>query len=79
MAAWAAAAHPAVAGSAVVFDLDEGHVFYAEDLDAPWYPASLTKMMTAYITLTAIREKRATKETKIFISPAAFKQPPTRL
>jgi len=79
VAAWAAAAHPAVAGSAVVFDLDEGHVLYAEDLDAPWYPASLTKMMTAYITLTAIREKRATKETKIFISPAAFKQPPTRL
>ncbi len=79
LAAFAAWAQPALAGSAVVFDLDEGHVLYAEDLDAPWYPASLTKMMTAYLALTAIRENRATKETKIFISPTAFKQPPTRL
>lgn len=77
--AWATYAQPAIAGSAVVFDLDEGHVLYAEDLDAPWYPASLTKMITTYIALTAIKEKRATKDTKIFISPAAFKQPPTRL
>lgn len=79
IAAWATCAQPAVAGSAVVFELGEGHVLYAEDLDAPWYPASLTKMMTAYLALTAIRENRATKDTKIFMSPAAFKQPPTRL
>jgi len=63
----------------VVFDLDEGHVLYAEDLDAPWYPASLTKMMTAYVALTAISQGRANKATKIFMSPTAFKQPPTRL
>ena len=67
------------AGSAVVFDFQDGHVLYAEDLDAPWYPASLTKMMTAYLVLTAIRDKRASKETKVFMSPAAHKQPPTRL
>lgn len=79
LAAWAFCAQPAVAGSALVFDFEDGHVLYAEDLDAPWYPASLTKMMTAYLVFTAIREKRATKETKIFISPEANKQPPTRL
>lgn len=79
LAAWAAASQPAVAGSALVFEFENGHVLYAEDLDAPWYPASLTKMMTAYLAMTAIREKRATKDTKIFMSPAAFKQPPTRL
>jgi D-alanyl-D-alanine carboxypeptidase len=79
LAAWAFCAQPAVAGSALVFDFEDGHVLYAEDLDAPWYPASLTKMMTAYLVFTAIRERRATKETKIFISPDAFKQPPTRL
>lgn len=79
LAAWATCAQPALAGSALVFDLEDGHVLYAEDLDAPWYPASLTKMMTAYLALTAIKENRATKDTKIFMSPAAFKQPPTRL
>jgi D-alanyl-D-alanine carboxypeptidase len=77
--AWATCAQDAAAGSAVVFDFEDGHVLYAEDLDAPWYPASLTKMMTAYLALTAIREQRATRETKVFMSPAAFKQPPTRL
>jgi D-alanyl-D-alanine carboxypeptidase len=79
LAAWGLCVQPAVAGSAVVFDFQDGHVLYAEDLDAPWYPASLTKMMTAYLVLTAIRDKRATKETKVFMSPAAHKQPPTRL
>jgi len=79
LAALAACAQPVAAGSAVVFDFEDGHVLYAEDLDAPWYPASLTKMMTAYLALTAIRENRATRETKIFMSPTAFKQPPTRL
>lgn len=79
LVAWACCVHEAAAGSAVVFDLDEGHVLYAEDLDAPWYPASLTKMMTTYVALTAIRDKRATKDTKIFMSPTAFRQPPTRL
>ena len=73
------APQPAAAGTALVFDFEDGHVLYAEDLDAPWYPASLTKMMTAYLVFTAIREGRATKGTKIFISPDAFKQPPTRL
>lgn len=79
LAVWAICARDTAAGSALVFDLDEGHVLYAEDLDAPWYPASLTKMMTAYVALSAIRDGRATKQTKIFMSPAAFKQPPTRL
>ena len=77
--AWALCVQSAAAGTAMVFDFEEGHVLYAEDLDAPWYPASLTKMMTAYIVFTAIRDKRATKETKVFISPTANKQPPTRL
>jgi D-alanyl-D-alanine carboxypeptidase len=79
LAALALCVQPAAAGTAMVFDFEDGHVLYAEDLDAPWYPASLTKMMTAYLVFTAIREKRATKDTKVFISPAAHKQPPTRL
>ncbi len=79
LAAWALCVQPAAAGTAMVFDFEDGHVLYAEDLDTPWYPASLTKMMTAYLVFTAIRDKRATKDTKVFISPTANKQPPTRL
>jgi D-alanyl-D-alanine carboxypeptidase len=66
-------------GAALVFDYQDGHVLYAEDVDAPWYPASLTKMMTAYVVFVAMREKRVTDDTKIFISAEANKQPPTRL
>jgi D-alanyl-D-alanine carboxypeptidase len=76
---WALCAGPAAAGAALVFDAEDGHVLYAEDPDSPWYPASLTKMMTAYLAFEAIRDRRATSDTKIFISQNAHKQPPTRL
>jgi D-alanyl-D-alanine carboxypeptidase len=72
-------AQPVRAGAALLFDAQDGHVLYAEDPDAPWYPASLTKMMTAYLAFEAMRDRRVTKETRIFISPNAHKQPPTRL
>ncbi len=62
-----------------MFDTTDGHVLYAEDPDAPWYPASLTKMMTAYLAFEAIRDHKATADTKVFISKNARKQPPTRL
>src|SRR5262245_25487452 len=70
---------PASAGSALLFDAETGHVLYAEDADAPWYPASLTKMMTAYLAFEAIRDRRASDDTKIFISQNARIQPPTKL
>jgi D-alanyl-D-alanine carboxypeptidase len=37
----------ATAGPALVFEPFNGTVFYSEDPDAPWFPASLTKLMTA--------------------------------
>ena len=70
---------PASAGTSLVFDTTDSHVLYAEDIDTPWYPASLTKMMTAYLAFVAIRDQRATKRTEIFISRHANSQPPTRL
>jgi D-alanyl-D-alanine carboxypeptidase len=81
--AWALAlglgAPPAVAGAALVFDTTDGHVLYAEDPDTPWYPASLTKMMTAYLAFEAIRDHRASENTTVVVSPNARKQPPSRL
>ena len=77
--AWALGAGQAAATGAILFDTTDGHVLYAEDADAPWYPASLTKMMTAYVAFQAIRDHKITADTKIFISPRANMQPPTRL
>ncbi len=65
--AFACCSGAATAGSALLFDADNGHVLYAEDPDTPWYPASLTKMMTAYLAFEAIRDHKATNDTKIFM------------
>jgi len=46
---------PAIAGPALLFDVSNGKLLYAEDPDSLWYPASLTKIMTAYLAFKAIR------------------------
>ena len=45
----------AAAGPALLFDAKSGTVLYAEDPDNPWHPASLAKLMTAYLTFEAIK------------------------
>jgi D-alanyl-D-alanine carboxypeptidase len=69
----------AMAGPTLLFDAGTGHVLYAEDQDDQWYPASLTKIMTAYITFEAIRAGKLTLDTKIKCSEAAFAQPPSKI
>jgi D-alanyl-D-alanine carboxypeptidase len=79
---WAASlalSGPAAAAGAILIDTTDGHVLYAEDIDTAWYPASLTKMMTAYVAFQAVRDHKITLDTKVFISPHAHAQPPTRL
>lgn len=46
--------NPRYAG--IVVDLDNGEVLYAENIDDQRYPASLTKMMTLYLTFEALEE-----------------------
>src|SRR2546421_2454922 len=37
---------------------DSGKVLHAEHATYPWYPASTTKLMTMYLTLKAVKDKR---------------------
>ena len=67
----ALALSPAAAGPALLFDAADGRVLYAEDADNQWHPASLTKIMTAYLTFEAIKEGKLTLETKIACSEIA--------
>ena len=39
---------------ALVYDLDSGEVLLAHDAGQRWYPASLTKLMTAYLVMDAV-------------------------
>ncbi|MEM7621397.1 MAG: D-alanyl-D-alanine carboxypeptidase family protein [Pseudomonadota bacterium] len=67
------------AGPAILFDAKTGHVLYAEDENRLWYPASLTKMMTAYIVFEDLRDGKITEKEYIISSPLAHKQPPSKI
>mgnify|MGYP001765516227 FL=1 len=69
----------AVAGPTLLFEAGSGKVLYAEDQDHYWHPASLTKIMTAYVAFEAIREGRITPETKLVCSETASKEPPSKI
>ena len=70
---------PAIAGPALLFDVSNGKLLYAEDPDSLWYPASLTKIMTAYLAFKAIRSGRLTLDQKIPCSLVATLQPPSKV
>jgi D-alanyl-D-alanine carboxypeptidase len=69
----------AFAGPALVFEPFNGTVFYAEDPDALWFPASLTKLMTAYVTFQALKAGTVTPDTKVVCSQKATLQAPSKL
>ncbi len=61
----------AKAQPALVFDLDTGKVLIAKEAGRPWYPASLTKLMTAYLTFQAVQAGRIRLNQKFRISKYA--------
>jgi D-alanyl-D-alanine carboxypeptidase len=67
------------AGPALLFDAADGRILYAEDQDDQWYPASLTKIMAAYIVFEALRDGPLTLETTITCSQLASSQPATHV
>lgn len=69
----------AQAGPKLLFEPVNGSVLYAEDIDDQWYPASLTKIMTAYVVFEALKAGRITPETKVTTSEAAHAQPPSKV
>lgn len=70
---------PAAAGPALLFDPANGKVLYAEDADNLWHPASLTKMMTAYLAFDALKAGRLKADQKIPVSAKAFEQVPSKV
>ncbi len=63
----------------LVVEADTGKVLQAENATYPWYPASVTKMMTAYVTLKAVKEGRLTLEGTLTVSPVAASQSPSKM
>jgi D-alanyl-D-alanine carboxypeptidase (penicillin-binding protein 5/6) len=65
--------------AAIVVDAKTGEVLYANHAENPRYPASLTKMMTLYLTFEALASGRLHLDDDVVFSPHASAQSPTKL
>jgi D-alanyl-D-alanine carboxypeptidase len=63
----------------LVVEADTGKVLQAENATYPWYPASVTKLMTAYVTLKAVKDGRVSLDTLLTVSPVASSQSPSKM
>ena len=75
----AAAGAASAATPALVIDAENGKVLYAERATDPWYPASITKLMTAYVALSAVRAGKVALDTPLVISELAHSMPPSKM
>lgn len=65
--------------AAYVMDARTGETLYSENADTRLHPASLTKMMTLYITFQEIEAGRISLDDMVTVSKNAAAQPPSRL
>ena len=65
--------------AAMILDANTGAVLHSQDGDEQRHPASLTKMMTLYLTFETIESGRLALTDKITISPEAASQAPSKL
>jgi D-alanyl-D-alanine carboxypeptidase len=75
----AAIPRQAAAGPALVVELANNKVLFAEDADNLWHPASLTKIMTAYLVFEALKAGKLDLKAKISCSAGAHEQPPSKV
>lgn len=79
MLAAASLATPAVAGPALLLDAASGRVLYENQASAPWYPASVTKLMTTYLVLKEVRAGRLSMDTPLTVSANAARTQPSKM
>lgn len=72
-----AQANPKYAG--IVIDAKTGKVLYSDSADELRFPASLTKMMTLYLTFEALEAGKIKLNTRVPFSKNAASEPPTKL
>ncbi len=77
--AGSAAAQAIPAGPSLLIDAQTGEVLSQERAGEPWYPASLTKLMTAYIVFQKIRDGHLRLDQQILVSPVASGQEPSKI
>ena len=63
----------------LVVDADSDQVLMQNEATAPWYPASLTKLMTVYVALDAVRNGKLTLDTPLIMSARGARMPPSKM
>lgn len=74
-----AAAPRAHAEAKLLLDAQTGKVLYADNATLPWYPASVTKLMTLYTVLREVKDGRLGMDTLITVTSDAHAQQPTKM
>ncbi len=67
------------AGPYILVDVASGAVLAEDRGNALWYPASLTKLMTAYLTFRALGDGRLTATSPVVVSANALAEPPSKM
>ncbi|HXZ92547.1 MAG TPA: D-alanyl-D-alanine carboxypeptidase family protein [Burkholderiales bacterium] len=71
---------PVVDGHAwLIADLSSNQILASDKADVRFEPASLTKLMTAYLVFRALREKQIALEQPVQVSERAWKAPGSRM
>jgi D-alanyl-D-alanine carboxypeptidase (penicillin-binding protein 5/6) len=71
---------PSIIGKSwIVGDLSSGQVIATQRADERFEPASLTKLMTAYVVFMALRDGKLAPDRQVNISPRAWKAPGSRM
>lgn len=65
--------------SAIMIDAENGNVLHENEANHAWYPASLTKVMTLYLTFEALNQGRVSLSNTIRVSSHASRQPRSKL
>src|SRR5215470_15810739 len=67
------------ADALLLVDVDSGKVISERNSTYPWYPASVTKLMTSYVTLKAVHDHRINLDSLFMVSPTAVAQNPFKM
>ncbi|MBV9558344.1 MAG: D-alanyl-D-alanine carboxypeptidase [Pseudolabrys sp.] len=69
----------AQAEAQLLIEASTGKVLHAENATYPWYPASVTKLMTIYTTLREIKANHVKFDTLLTVGRNAVAQAPTKM
>ena len=70
---------PVMAGPYAIIDAATGETLLEQNAGAAWYPASLTKLMTIYLTFEQLKGGRLTLASPVPFSPYASAMPESKL